>query len=98
MEARFADAIGSRGQAPGRQRSAGDSPNPTFARVMFPSITPADEGLSISPIVRRDRMARLRLLPNRSEEHTSELPSIMRNSYAVSGLKKKQETIQRQRI
>src|SRR3546814_3677479 len=32
--------------------------------------------------------ASLRFMPNRSEEHTSELQSLMRNSYAVFCLKK----------
>src|SRR3546814_8809577 len=32
-----------------------------------------------------------RFRPNRSEEHTSELQSLMRNSYAVFCLKKKQK-------
>src|SRR3546814_9860464 len=32
--------------------------------------------------------------PDRSEEHTSELQSLMRNSYAVSCLKKKKLTLQ----
>src|SRR3546814_4820668 len=33
--------------------------------------------------------------PNRSEEHTSELQSLMRHSYAVFRLKKKKRTTQR---
>src|SRR3546814_7900493 len=37
----------------------------------------------------RDRLARL----DRSEEHTSELQSLMRNSYAVFCLKKKNKTL-----
>src|SRR3546814_9143417 len=37
------------------------------------------------------RLARVEQRP-RSEEHTSELQSLMRNSYAVFCLKKKQET------
>src|SRR3546814_4558410 len=32
-------------------------------------------------------------MPNRSEEHTSELQSLMRNSYAVFCLKKKTNTL-----
>src|SRR3546814_7514065 len=38
-----------------------------------------------------------RELPRRSEEHTSELQSLMRNSYAVFCLKKKNHDKQRQR-
>src|SRR3546814_1065775 len=36
-------------------------------------------------------LASKRLVPGRSEEHTSELQSLMRNSYAVFCLKKKKE-------
>src|SRR3546814_16128286 len=47
----------------------------------------------------RRRAALLRLLQVRSEEHTSELQSLMRISYAVFCLKKKQNTIkQKKRI
>src|SRR3546814_10785931 len=35
-------------------------------------------------------------MPNRTEEHTSELQSLMRNSYAVFGLKKKTTQSNRQ--
>src|SRR3546814_6396015 len=38
---------------------------------------------------RRDRMRKTTVLDHRSEEHTSELQSLMRISYAVFGLKKK---------
>src|SRR3546814_3723136 len=37
-------------------------------------------------------------LANRSEEHTSELQSLMRNSYAVFCLKKKKETKTQQTV
>src|SRR3546814_7691562 len=46
-------------------------------------IVPAPRGLVLTEI------ARQRLLPPRSEEHTSELQSLMRISYAVFCLKKK---------
>src|SRR3546814_3081602 len=36
--------------------------------------------------------------PDRSEEHTSELQSLMRNSYAVFCLKKKKDTIKTHHI
>src|SRR3546814_4659368 len=39
---------------------------------------------------RPHQWARLQEMPNRSEEHTSELQSLMRISYAVFCLKKKQ--------
>src|SRR3546814_3867933 len=42
---------------------------------------------------RADYRRRLGLSPPRSEEHTSELQSLMRNSYAVFCLKKKNKEI-----
>src|SRR3546814_5296083 len=42
---------------------------------------------------RRTRPGRVRRWPSRSEEHTSELQSLMRISYAVFCLKKKKKTI-----
>src|SRR3546814_7016849 len=42
--------------------------------------------------IRRDRHARIDATTVRSEEHTSELQSLMRNSYAVFCLKKKTNT------
>src|SRR3546814_10057838 len=44
---------------------------------------------------RRCRRLRSRRLPHRSEEHTSELQSLMRTSSAVFCLKKKKKTTQR---
>src|SRR3546814_9490838 len=41
---------------------------------------------------RQSRRGALRRLPGRSEEHTSELQSLMRISYAVFCLKKKKKT------
>src|SRR3546814_3383272 len=47
-----------------------------------------------APICRRGRTSHLpRLFRGRSEEHTSELQSLMRSSYAVFCLKKKTKTI-----
>src|SRR3546814_10531248 len=42
--------------------------------------------------VRTFGILRRHIIPNRSEEHTSELQSLMRISYAVFCLKKKKET------
>src|SRR3546814_7673630 len=44
-----------------------------------------------------DDMDGLRKVPDRSEEHTSELQSLMRISYAVFCLKKKQKFIKEER-
>src|SRR3546814_1358936 len=50
--------------------------------------------LSVGVLVveQRDRIASLRQAFDRSEEHTSELQSLMRISYAVFCLKKKKQT------
>src|SRR3546814_7067803 len=50
------------------------------------------EGASLYPVDHDPQLRRvfLPLRPNRSEEHTSELQSLMRISYAVFCLKKKQ--------
>src|SRR3546814_3631220 len=48
----------------------------------------ADVGLLVEQLVLFDRRAEL-VQPDRSEEHTSELQSLMRISYAVFCLKKK---------
>src|SRR3546814_4576698 len=50
---------------------------------------PAGVMLCFSQAMMRDRVVSMR-----SEEHTSELQSLMRNSYAVFCLKKKQSNIQ----
>src|SRR3546814_1357745 len=47
---------------------------------------------------RAHRMARPRLQGTRSEEHTSELQSLMRISYAVFCLKKKKKTTHRRNL
>src|SRR3546814_2287030 len=43
----------------------------------------------VQGVITRSETASLRVLALRSEEHTSELQSLMRNSYAVFCLKKK---------
>src|SRR3546814_7953396 len=63
------------------------SPSPFTPRMMTP---PTLRLMRQSAIVRDvDRGVRALLKPLRSEEHTSELQSLMRNSYAVLCLKKK---------
>src|SRR3546814_3353026 len=56
-----------------------------------------DQGEAAGLLTRRDvpenrRIKVIDLLPERSEEHTSELQSLMRISYAVFCLKKKKQT------
>src|SRR3546814_989864 len=51
---------------------------------------------SQSPEVARNDVYKLRELPLRSEEHTSELQSLMRISYAVFCLKKKKKKTTKQ--
>src|SRR3546814_6770019 len=53
--------------------------------------TAIDSFLNISDSLRRHRATRLFTGTNRSEEHTSELQSLMRISYAVFCLKKKKK-------
>src|SRR3546814_10435002 len=48
--------------------------------------------------IARDRQNRQTLCNHRSEEHTSELQSLMRNSYAVFCLKKKKKAKKRKNI
>src|SRR3546814_9025133 len=47
------------------------------------------EGEPLLPYARDEKLARPWIKPGRSEEHTSELQSLMRISYAVFCLKKK---------
>src|SRR3546814_1491828 len=47
------------------------------------------------PCIRKGDVSRVTRPPQRSEEHTSELQSLMRTSYAVFCLKKKTKQIQR---
>src|SRR3546814_1552524 len=60
--------------------------------------TPADEaglpGTSAPPPALKPNSLSCRRCPGRSEEHTSELQSLMRNSYAVFCLKKKNKNEQ----
>src|SRR3546814_2743527 len=64
-----------------------------IARGEHPALVTPDETLSYAELERRTaRMARA-LLASRSEEHTSELQSLMRISYAVFCLKKKKTNI-----
>src|SRR3546814_5934833 len=47
-----------------------------------------------APLLQRRRKGRAVAVPGRSEEHTSELQSLMRNSYAVFCLKKQHKKLQ----
>src|SRR3546814_6303973 len=67
--------------------NASASAEPGSGRISI-TITPAPA----SPIASIDRCRRRFLGPGRSEEHTSELQSLMRISYAVFCLKKKNTT------
>src|SRR3546814_4321493 len=58
---------------------------PTAKRLMRPLLSMVD------PFVAVNVTLLARALPDRSEEHTSELQSLMRISYAVFGLKKKKQ-------
>src|SRR3546814_5007483 len=57
-------------------------------RATPPSVAPAGEG-RMKALSFRDSSSIRVLSPRRSEEHTSELQSLMRRSYAVFCLKKK---------
>src|SRR3546814_2726691 len=67
-------------------------PTSIVRRKAFPNA--AAEGRAVGEQSPRDAKAidELAALVSRSEEHTSELQSLMRNSYAVSCLKKKEQT------
>src|SRR3546814_2551503 len=79
-----------------RAREARDAGIPCLA--LFPNTPPekrsADgkEALNPDNLMCRATKAIKDAVPDRSEEHTSELQSLMRNSYAVFCLKKKKET------
>src|SRR3546814_5142226 len=62
-----------------------------YRKFNIDGITPGDDYAAISQAVAR-RFARVK--SGRSEEHTSELQSLMRISYAVFCLKKKKKTKQ----
>src|SRR3546814_3871946 len=78
-------------------RTAGDLDDARIsigaADRIFPHIAPATEELET--FIRRLAM-QFRRHHLRSEEHTSELQSLMRNSYAVFCLKKKNTTTKKQ--
>src|SRR3546814_1515480 len=79
-------------------------PRSTRTDTLFPYTTlfrsgrvphPGRSGLKMSPRVHKKTVDRALKTPsNRSEEHTSELQSLMRISYAVFCLKKKKKIIQ----
>src|SRR3546814_4921506 len=58
-----------------------------------PRLAEFDVARALKRIHRAHQHARARLSPHRSEEHTSELQSLMRISYAVFCLKKKKKQI-----
>src|SRR3546814_6580112 len=64
-------------------------PYTTLFRSLQAHPRPGPAGLRLQS---RPRSGRRRLRPGRSEEHTSELQSLMRISYAVFCLKKKKKT------
>src|SRR3546814_9498355 len=57
------------------------------------AIVRGGQGARLGLVVRHERLA-VRAVPGRSEEHTSELQSLMRISYAVFCFKKKKDTNQ----
>src|SRR3546814_10481930 len=69
-------------------------PPPSRTRFGSPPLHIAEPGAESSPGKRKGRSARSSAGgAGRSEEHTSELPSLMRISYAVFCLKKKRRNI-----
>src|SRR3546814_2809270 len=54
----------------------------------------ADDSVSLQPLARIDDAAERAWAADRSEEHTSELQSLMRRSYSVFCLKHKTTTLQ----
>src|SRR3546814_3325632 len=63
--------------------------SPEVVRIISGIKTPTEAGFSSCPRQRSENKAWRRAPSRRSEEHTSELQSLMRTSYAVFGLKKK---------
>src|SRR3546814_4407596 len=94
-----AAAPGSRSSIPAPTASAQRRQNHPVTRSLIPWPHPPNRApliqtslnLGIPPVSRALRLLVLRLM--RSEEHTSELQSLMRISYAVFCLKKKTNTI-----
>src|SRR3546814_9450222 len=66
-------------------------PSMVFAQTIAEAPAASDDSTGLQDIVvtARRKEERLRDVPIRSEEHTSELQSLMRTSYAVLCLKKK---------
>src|SRR3546814_7245595 len=89
------DSVAARGQYVGKQRTAEQRPS-HFRYLLFRQSRPADrEPRFLQRLAQRgDARRSIGFVDpkpiERSEEHTSELQSLMRNSYAVFCLKKKQ--------
>src|SRR3546814_2791751 len=91
----LADAITAAGQEPGQPRVELDADDESRQSLLlwYPSVTEAQRTQAAlltwpSSSMSSDRAV---ILCSRSEEHTSELQSLMRISYAVFGLKKKKK-------
>src|SRR3546814_7267479 len=95
MERKLNDSPGrARGQASARRCSESSRVSSGPARRRFPDHPPVclavTRPVAFGELPLPDRESRLmRYAPGRSEEHTSELQSLMRISYAVFCLKKK---------
>src|SRR3546814_2101155 len=96
LETPAADPLGSRGSAAGRRlpglgrENLGSRTQPAHAD--FPLLYPGGyRGAGLLPREIRSRLQTDRNQDDRSEEHTSELQSLMRISYAVFCLKKKKK-------
>src|SRR3546814_2010696 len=75
-------------QGTGRRAKAGPGRRPALGERAAPAASTGSEGRA-SPHILRPGKADRRLALPRSEEHTSELQSLMRISYAVFCLKQK---------
>src|SRR3546814_10195281 len=73
------------------ERGAPDRSVRNAALTMWPEMAPPISGHHASPFGADDRLDPRKAAPQRSEEHTSELQSLMRISYAVFCLKKKND-------
>src|SRR3546814_7283710 len=68
-----------------------------LARDLYPKRLPGDEPAELAVVPwKLDALHELILREDRSEEHTSELQSLMRNSYAVFCLTKKRKHFKHQ--